>query len=102
MPICATRGTPSGMDVRRTLIAHHASSTASTVPIVDSSTLSTISCRMSRQRPAPSAARIPTSRSRVVARASSRFATFAQAISRTMPTAPSSMSIHDLVFAPTR
>ena len=56
----------------------------------------------SRQRPAPSAARMPTSRSRALARASSRFATFAHAISSTMPTAPSSISIHDFVRAPTR
>ena len=75
---------------------------ASTVPAIESTRLSTMSWRTSRQRPAPSAARMPTSRSRAVARASSRFATFAHAISSTMPTAPSSISIHDFVRAPTR
>ena len=39
---------------------------------------------------------MPTSRSRAVARASSRLATLAQAMSSTIPTAPSSISIHDL------
>ncbi|MCG3160997.1 MAG: hypothetical protein JMDDDDMK_02110 [Acidobacteria bacterium] len=43
-----------------------------------------------RQRPAPNAARTATSRCRPAARASSRLATFAQAISKTIPTAPSS------------
>ena len=43
-----------------------------------------------RQRPAPNAARTATSRSRTVARASSRFATFTQTISRTKKTAPNS------------
>ena len=52
-------------------------------------TLSISSCRMIRQRLAPSAARIETSRARSTARLSSMFATFAQAIRRTKPTAPS-------------
>ena len=46
------------------------------------------SCRMMRSRPAPSAARIEISRWRTDARASSRLATFEQAITRTSVTAP--------------
>src|SRR5437762_2346956 len=45
---------------------------------------------MMRPRPAPIAARIAISRRRPVARTSSRFATFAHAISSTNPTAPAS------------
>ena len=47
-----------------------------------------MSCRAIRARPAPSAARTAISCSRSVARASSRFATLAHAISSTNPTAP--------------
>jgi len=46
---------------------------------------------MMRPRPAPIAARIAISRWRSAARASSRLATFAQAMSSTSPTAPSRM-----------
>ena len=55
-------------------------------------TLSARSCRTSRSRPAPSAARIVNSRWRRAARATSRLATLAQAISSTKLTAPSRMS----------
>ena len=48
-----------------------------------------------RQRLAPSAARIPISRPRTVARTSMRLATLAHAISMTSVTAPSSISIQD-------
>ena len=61
-------------------------------PASESSTLSVSSCRMMRPRPAPMAARIAISRRRPTARASSRFATFAQAISSTKLTAPTSTS----------
>ena len=50
--------------------------------------LSVSNCRTMRPRPAPSAARTAISRCRAVARASSRFATFAHAISSTSVTAP--------------
>ena len=60
-------------------------------PAAPSSRLSVISCRISRPRAAPSAARIASSRMRPDARASRRLATFAQAMSRTTPTAPSRM-----------
>ena len=57
-------------------------------PIMESSTLSVRSCRTMRPRAAPMAARIAISRERPIARANSRLATLAQAISRTQPTAP--------------
>ena len=44
--------------MRSTWIAHQASATASTVPMAESTTLSTINWRINRQRPAPRAARI--------------------------------------------
>ena len=48
--------------------------------------LSVSNCRINRARPAPSASRTPISRCRTVERASSRFATLRQAISRTNAT----------------
>ena len=68
----------------------------STPPASESSTLSVSSCRMMRPRPAPIAARTAISRLRPVARTSSRFATFAHAMSSTRPTAPS--RIHSVVW----
>ena len=61
----------------------------STPPANESSTLSVRSWRTIRPRPAPIAARIAISRDRTPARASSRLATFAQAMSSTAVTAPS-------------
>ncbi|HSE38622.1 MAG TPA: hypothetical protein VLG74_15070, partial [Blastocatellia bacterium] len=58
-------------------------------PAIDSSVLSVSSCRIKRPRPAPSAARIAISRSRRINRARVRFATLAQAISKTSPAVPS-------------
>ncbi len=56
--------------------------------IIDSRTLSTSNWRTIRQRLAPSDTRTAISRVRCADRASSRFATLAQAIRRTNPTAP--------------
>ena len=56
-------------------------------PAPASSRLSVSICRDSRHRLAPMAARTASSRCRPMARASSRFATFTQATSNTMPTA---------------
>ncbi len=53
------------------------------------------SWRTIRVRPAPSAQRIANSRFRPVARTRSRFATFAQAMSRTRPTATAITSSDD-------
>ncbi len=70
--------------------AHASAPSASPIapPINDSSTLSVRSWRMILARAAPSAVRMATSRARTEARASCRFATFAQAISSTNTTAP--------------
>ena len=62
--------------------------TPRTPPMSDSIRLSVTSWRTTRHRLAPSADRIASSRSRTVARAISRLATFAQQISRTKPTTP--------------
>ena len=61
-------------------------------PAPASITLSVSNCRMTRQRPAPMAARIASSLCRTAARASSRLATLAQAIKSTKATAPSNTS----------
>ncbi len=50
------------------------------------------SCRTRRRRPAPSARRIASSRTRAVARPSWRLAMFAQTIRNSRPTAPLSIS----------
>ena len=64
-----------------------------TAPRRGSSTrLSVNSCRTSRPCPAPSALRTAISRTRAAPRASSRFETLPQAMSRTKPTAPSRTS----------
>ena len=55
------------------------------------------SCRTRRPRLAPSASRTASSRCRAAARDSSRFATFAQAISSTAPTTPPSSSATDRI-----
>ncbi len=70
------------------LMPRIASPSPSTPPIDESSTLSTSSCRMIRQRLAPSDTRTAISRDRRVARPSRRLATLAQAISSTKTTAP--------------
>ena len=70
-----------------------ARNTPAAPPIADSSTLSVSSCRTMRQRLAPSASRIATSRRRAAAFDSSRFATLAHAINSTAPTTqPSSVA----------
>src|SRR5437867_10279182 len=71
-------------------------------PLTSESTrLSVSSCRASLPRPAPSAPRTAISCRRLVARASNKFATFAEAISKTSPTAPN--MIHRwLLKSPTR
>ena len=61
-------------------------------PASDNKTLSVSSCRIRRPRPAPIAARMAISRCRMVARASRRFATLAQAMRSTRLTAPSKTS----------
>jgi hypothetical protein len=78
-------GSSSGIDATVASIHHTAISTPSAPPMSASTTLSASICRTRRQRPAPSAMRTAISRWRAVARASSRLATFAQAMSSTKP-----------------
>ena len=66
----------------------HPTASPTSPPASDSTTLSVSSCRMIRPREPPIAARIAISRRRPVARTSSRFATFAHAMSSTKLTAP--------------
>ena len=67
---------------------HMPSTTPIPPPISASITLSVIICRISRERRAPNAVRMAISRSRAVARTSTRLATFTQASSSTMRPAP--------------
>ncbi len=60
-----------------------------TAPAAASTNPSANNCRISLQREAPSANRTAISRWRVLARASMRFAMFAQAMSSTNPVVPS-------------
>ena len=100
-PISFTRGSAAGREFKTDLVPQYASSSPAPALASESTTLSVSSCRTTRTRPAPSAARIVNSRVRPVARASSRLATLAHAISRTKPTAPSSTSRNGRTF-PTR
>ena len=70
---------------------HCATTTPAAAPIAAMSRLSDSICRTMRRRDAPMASRTATSRSRAVARASIRFARFAQAMSSTSPVTPSRM-----------
>ena len=83
---------PFGRSQTSRSLPHDAISRPMAPPAIASMALSVSSCRMRRRRPAPSAARIAISDCRDAARASIRFATLAQAISSTRPTAPSSTS----------
>ena len=87
-----TRGIGSVLDDWSSRTPHHASARPAAAPASASSRLSVRSCRTTRQRPAPSAARIASSRRLPPARISSRLATFAHATSRTSVTAPSRIS----------
>ena len=60
--------------------------------IADNSKLSASNCLTMRKRLAPSASRTAISRVRATVRANCRFATFAQAMSKTNPTAPNKMA----------
>ena len=63
-----------------------ATSRPSAPPTSDRIIVSQSSCRTTRQRPAPSAVRTANSRSRELARATSRLATLPQVIARSTPT----------------
>ena len=81
---------PGGTSCSRKTIAPLASRTPTTRPSPPRTRLSASSCRTMRLRVAPSELRRAISCRRAVARASSRLATFAQAMSITTPTAANS------------
>src|SRR5581483_9146601 len=86
----SSRGRSPGPSASSASTPHAASNTPQTPPATASSRLSVSNCRMTRQRPAPSATRTAISRRRTAPRASSRPATLTHATASTQPTAPSS------------
>ena len=83
------RGSACGRMPMLARVPHAASNTPRTPPVTANRMLSVRSCRTTRPRLAPRAARIANSRVRPVERASRRLAMLTHAISRTKPTAPS-------------
>ena len=79
---------PNGRSATRRPRPHHANATPSAAPASPSTSDSVSSWRTTRHRPAPSARRSATSLRRAEPRASSRFATLAQAASSTRLTSP--------------
>jgi len=92
MAISSRRGRLLGPSSDSNFTPHFAKSRPNAPPITARSRLSVSNCPISRARLAPSAVRIAISRSRTVARASNRLATFADAMSSTNATAPRSTS----------
>ena len=88
--VSCSRGTAFGESRTRIASAVRASTRLAAPPIRASTTLSASSCRMTRARPAPTAARIAISRCLAVARASRTPAMFRTAMSRTRAPAASS------------
>ena len=84
------RGSSSWPSELSASVAQKASKRPAAPPSAASRTLSVRSWRRMRPRLAPSAARMAISRRRAAARTNKRFARFAQAMSSTNPTAPSS------------
>ena len=89
-PIFSVRGRLPGTAASTAVRPHFATASPRTPPANDRSTLSVINCWTICMRLAPSARRTANSRVRAAERASNRLATFAQAMSKTRPTAPSS------------
>ncbi len=87
------RGIVTGPQARNSPTPHQADSSPSAPPMEASNMLSLRSCRIMRDRPAPSAARRAISLPRPAERASCRLATLAHAISNTQPTAQSNTHI---------
>ena len=94
-----------GIDSESIGIATRIRRSATAIPAIPprrlSTRLSVSNCPTRRQRPAPRAARTASSLRRVAPLASSRLATFAQAISRTIATAPKATEIDRCKPAPT-
>ncbi len=89
-PTPASRGSSTGVAAISAFTDPIATATPSAVPITASSTLSVRNCRINRPLLAPIAARTATSRSRTVARASSRLATLVQVMISRNAAAPNS------------
>ena len=90
--ICLVRDVNRAMNVVSIDRVDEAKMMPTTPPASERTTLSVSSWRTSCPRPAPSAARTASSRSRRSSRASDRLATFEQAMSRTKLVVPSRMS----------
>ena len=86
----SSRGMSGGASASSAPRIHGDASTTSSPPSAASTRASTIRWRTSAPRPAPSAARMASSRCRAIPRASSSDATLAQAISSASSTAPKS------------
>ena len=89
--ISSARGRPVGTPTTSACTVSTASATPAAAPMTASSNPSVTSCRINRARPPPNAARTASSRSRAVARASSRFATLTHAMRSTRSVAPNSI-----------
>ena len=84
------RETPCGASATSASRTHTAMKTPNAPPSSAMKKLSTRSCRTIWPRLAPTATRMANSRARAAPRAANRLARFAQAMSNTNPTAPSS------------
>ena len=89
-PTSPRRGTSPGLKATNAATSTHATPMPPTPPSAPSIKLSVRSCRTIRPRPAPIADRRANSRPRSLAPTNRRFATLAQAISSSRPTAPTS------------
>ena len=92
MRTSVSRGILEGPNALTNATPLQATATPARPPIVASSTLSVINCRIRRPGAAPRAARTVNSRVRAIDRVSSRFAMLEQAISSTTATAPNNSS----------
>ena len=89
----ASRGMAVVAVARSARMPHTAMAKPTPPPISESKALSVSNWRISRTRPAPRAVRRAISRCRATPRASIKFATFAQAMSKTKVTAPKMIKI---------
>ena len=101
-PMFCARGSAAALAALRSDTPHKATSNPAAPLTHARTTLSIRSCRKIRPRPAPSAKRSAISLRRPTPRASSRLATFAQAISRTSTTAPRSIRSAGRTFCTSR
>ncbi len=97
--IAASRGKFAGASETKMRSNPHARPMPTMLPRIPRAIVSPITCPNSRDRPAPSDARIARSRSRTTARASSRFATLVHAISNSRLVAASSIHKPRVAFS---